>query len=743
MNDLHVRRFVRGLATVRLAGDPFARRCLGPLALLTVAATMYPLVPLTGLTLMLYYNSIAISAMVFAFWGVLHHKPLRRRGWLLVLSGFCLWVVGDLVYNIELEVWQGAVYPAPSDAIYIAGYAVLAAGALVMVRTRRAGRDMTALLDALIIATGTAVVAAVFVIAPLASDSGLSSFAKVISSAYPVGDILLIAVIVRMWAGPGAQTKSYRLLVASLGLTTTADVAWNANLIATGSLTIPWSDVLWLGAYIAAAAAACVPSMTTLAEPSPDRQDTNSGYQRLVVLACGLVLPAAALLVDGATGGTVLWPVVGLGSLIISVLVLVRMAGVLRTVEVQAVQLAALARSDSLTGAPNRRTWDHELSRACAHSLEHETSLCVAMMDMDHFKAYNDRHGHQAGDRLLREAVAAWTEELGSSAMLARYGGEEFAVLLPDLTLTEARERIQSLRALTPSGQTFSAGVSVWDPRTEPANGVARADKALYEAKRTGRDRVLAYGDTSTGTSHTDLPEFTIVMQPIFNLITGRVCGHEALARFAGPLQDARAVFRQAHADGHGTLLEAATINAALAVPGRPKDQPLYVNASAVALTSDRFWAELPTRLDGTVVELTEDLDHVDAATLTEAVLRLRARGATVALDDLGAGVGEFYRLAALRPDIVKADRSLVQGCATAPGQSAVLQALVTYAGQLGATLCAEGVEDVADLEHVINLGVSLAQGHLLGRPGEPWQAEPAGTALACWVDVGRHSHHS
>ena len=78
-------------------------------------------------------------------------------------------------------------------------------------------------------------------------------------------------------------------------------------------------------------------------------------------------------------------------------------------------------------------------------------------------------------------------------------------------------------------------------------------------------------------------------------------------------------VFRQAHADGHGDLLEAATINAALAVPGRTEGQALYVNASARALTSGRFWAELPDRLDGTVVELTEDLEHVDGETLTEA----------------------------------------------------------------------------------------------------------------------------
>ena len=166
------------------------------------------------------------------------------------------------------------------------------------------------------------------------------------------------------------------------------------------------------------------------------------------------------------------------------------------------------------------------------------------------------------------------------------------------------------------------------------------------------------------------MPSFSIVLQPIIDIATGRVAGHEALTRFDGTANDPRGVFRQAYVDGYGDLLEAATITAALAVPDRPVGQALYVNASARALTSSRFWARMPARLDTVVVELTEDLEHVDGATLADAVARLRSRGASVALDDLGAGVGEFHRMAALRPDIVKADRSLVHGCASQAGQA-------------------------------------------------------------------------
>jgi diguanylate cyclase (GGDEF)-like protein len=478
--------------------DSSSRRSIISLCVLAAATAGYLFVPLSGLALSSYYDVVAIGAMLLAYRGVARNGPARRRGWLLVLGGFTGWVLGDLAFAVEQHLWHGEVYPAPSDAIYLGAYGLLAAGALVMVRTRRAGRDMTALLDATIIATGAAVVAAVFVIAPLAGDSGSSTFGKVVSSAYPIGDVLLIAVIVRMWAAPGAQTAAFRLLLAALGLTLAADIMWNAIVIVTGSQVSRWADVLWLTSYLAISAAACVPSMKTLAEAAPDREVTASSHRRLVVLACGIMLPAAALLIDGATGGGVLWPVIGVGSLLISGLVLLRMGAILRTVEVQAVRLAALARSDALTGAPNRRTWDHELSRACALAREQETPLCVAMIDMDHFKAYNDTHGHQAGDRLLREAVAAWTEQITEAMLLARYGGEEFAVLLPGVTLLEAQARIQSLQAITPYGQTFSAGVSSWDPSTDPASAVANADQALYQAKRTGRDRVVNHDGPPT-----------------------------------------------------------------------------------------------------------------------------------------------------------------------------------------------------------------------------------------------------
>jgi EAL domain-containing protein (putative c-di-GMP-specific phosphodiesterase class I) len=111
-------------------------------------------------------------------------------------------------------------------------------------------------------------------------------------------------------------------------------------------------------------------------------------------------------------------------------------------------------------------------------------------------------------------------------------------------------------------------------------------------------------------------------------------------------------------------------------------------------------------------------VDDVELDEVASVTARLRARGARLALDDVGAGAQEFARLARLRPDVVKIDRSLVSGCSDNPGNAAVLRALVSYAQDMRLTLCAEGVENVADLRQLMALGVTHAQGYLLGRPG-------------------------
>ena len=154
-------------------------------------------------------------------------------------------------------------------------------------------------------------------------------------------------------------------------------------------------------------------------------------------------------------------------------------------------QLQETARTDDLTGLPNRRAWEEELPRELARAARDARTVCVAMLDLDRFKRFNDDRGHQAGDRLLKQAAAAWTSNLRSSDMLARYGGEEFCVLLPGCTIENAKALVQRLRAAMPDGETVSAGIACWDETESADELLGRADAALYAAKRGGRDRLV------------------------------------------------------------------------------------------------------------------------------------------------------------------------------------------------------------------------------------------------------------
>lgn len=150
-------------------------------------------------------------------------------------------------------------------------------------------------------------------------------------------------------------------------------------------------------------------------------------------------------------------------------------------------QLETLVEQDALTGIVNRRGLDRRLPHELGRAAREGQPLALVMIDLDHFKRFNDLRGHAAGDSLLRELAAAWQPELRAGDLFARYGGEEFTLALPQTDAAEAAALIERLRGRVPAGQTFSAGVAVWDREESAAALLARADAALLTAKRAGR----------------------------------------------------------------------------------------------------------------------------------------------------------------------------------------------------------------------------------------------------------------
>ena len=207
------------------------------------------------------------------------------------------------------------------------------------------------------------------------------------------------------------------------------------------------------------------------------------------------------LIADDANAAAARW-VTTIGTLVLGAVLIDALVGRVRRIARESASiareradlmaaLAEVARTDELTGLPNRRAWDEALDRELARAQRESTPLCIGIVDLDRFKDYNDVNGHQAGDRVLKQLAAAWRDELRRTDVLARYGGEEFALALPGCDLGDAGNLIERLRAATPGGQTASAGLVLWDGDESAEHLFGRADKALYEAKETGRDRIV------------------------------------------------------------------------------------------------------------------------------------------------------------------------------------------------------------------------------------------------------------
>jgi hypothetical protein len=377
--------------------------------------------PLPGLPHAIVYNLTGLSAVVAILLGVRLHHPPRRGMWYLLAGGLALFVAGDVVYSVYAYVLLREPFPSPADGLYLASYPLLAAGMLVMIRSRTRGRDRAGLIDALMVATGLGLLSWTFLMKPIADDPSLTLGSRLISLAYPLADVLLLVVLARLVTGPGARTTAYWLLAAAVLLQLGADVVY-AVLTTVASYSGGLVDAGWMLAYLCFGAAALHPSMRSLSEVAPDRGGRVT-QRRLLLLAPVSLIAPSLLLFQGARGVPVDWAALGLGAMALFLLVVARMSGLVAQVQDQAAQLAALAHNDALTGIPNRRAWDLDLVREMARARRTGTPLNVAILDVDHFKRFNDANGHQAGDLLLKAAAASWKSQLREGDMLARYGG--------------------------------------------------------------------------------------------------------------------------------------------------------------------------------------------------------------------------------------------------------------------------------------------------------------------------------
>ena len=420
---------------------------------------------------------------------------------------------------------------------------------------------------------------------------------------------------------------------------------------------------------------------------------------------------------------------------------------------------------DPLTALPNRTLFDDRLAHALRRQRRSSGSVTVLFVDIDEFKSVNDRLGHRGGDQMMIAIAGRLSSSMRASDTAARLGGDEFGVLIEGADQADAcqlADRI--LKAFNPpfviDGHSFDMTASIGiatsvHPTDTGSELLRRADLAMYAAKmndRSGRYEVfhprteaaLRAAQDSTTSAEVDPVNVVrldraqrerseirallddaegvrTVFQPIVELQTGRVAGYEALSRFPTLSRGPNDVFAQAHRCGLGSFLEAAAIATALRASGRPADTFISLNVSPTALMSRELDRLLPLSLDEIVIEVTEQELAPRSELVHDALALVRSRGGRVAVDDAGAGYAGLRNLTDFSPDMIKIDQHLVHGAHRDLHKGALVESLVNYARRIGASTCAEGVEEQADLDFVRASGVDFVQGFLLARPAEPW----------------------
>ena len=423
-----------------------------------------------------------------------------------------------------------------------------------------------------------------------------------------------------------------------------------------------------------------------------------------------------------------------------------------RRLEEQSAELAAnesraihMATHDALTEAPNRLAFQ----RALGERARQPGMFAVAMVDLDRFKLVNDTLGHLAGDELIREICAILQRAAPEDALVARLGGDEFGILFDtpgDEAACMACQKVvaacsTTLKVLGHSVQgSASAGVvTADDGGRDPVDLMRRADLALNDAKRQGRNVARLFDESmdegirirrriETGLSQAIARgELGLVYQPIVSRDALEVIGFEALLRWRtdeyGPISPATFIpiaeeSNLIHELGDWVLAESLQVL---------KDWPgqyISVNFSPRQFRRHNFVGYLvdqvqragiePSRFQ---IEITETAIFDDAERAAETLYRLRQMGFRIALDDFGTGYSSLYNIRKFALDSLKIDRSFIDGMGRERESAAIVHSIIHLGRALGLGVIAEGVETEAQVQALRLAGASHMQGFFFSRP--------------------------
>ncbi len=674
----------------------------------------------------------------------------RGRAMVIVLAGalFC-WSFGDVALTVQSL--GGATPPAPPsvpDVFYLSFYPLAYVAVLMFLRKEVRGLSLASWLDGIVASLGAGAVCAMFAFHRILLTAGGSTLSVATNLAYPVGDLLLLTLVVGgTHLVPRHRRAPWAMLATGMALNVVGDTF---NLF--GSTSFGASRVGNVVNSLAWPAAILVMSMAVWAHP----RRNSPVVQRQV----GSVLPALAA--TAALGiliaGTVRHPGMVAVGLATATLVVsgVRVGLTMWELRKLTEQRRLESITDSLTGLGNRRhlfqVLDEFFDQQRSSALEDKRQLAFLFMDLNHFKEINDSFGHPAGDLLLEHLGARFMASLRLIDTPVRLGGDEFAVVLMDADATEAASVAQRLLAcleepfeLGSLSASVSASIGVAlapDDATESAALFWCADVAMYRAKVAGTavafyDPVLDDDDqwTLVEDLRRGLEEGQLVLhyQPQLSLRSDQIVAVEALVRWLHPkhglVPPLKFIPLAEEAGLMGRLTE-WVIDQALrqcaSWLAQGDEVSVSVNISASNLLSSGFAGvvdqllkrhAVPARL--LVLEITETTVISDFDGSKVVIDDLLALGIEVSIDDFGAGFTSLAHLSGLSVRELKLDRVFITGLGGG-GRERDLQLVrstVELAHALGLRVVAEGIEDAATLELLSNLGCDLAQGYFICKP--------------------------
>ena len=719
-----------------------------------------------GLGSSVLYNGWGLAVLAYAVRMTM--RPGSRSWWPLTV-GLAADVLGDLIWDlVDRGLLPGANQtPSLVDLLYLPAYVALIWTTVRLAqRYRRTG--LGSVLDTLVVAGGPVAALLPWLIHPYLTAVGSGPVAaRVLNAFYPAGDVLITAALVALLLGLG-RLAAFRSLALGFGIGLVADHIYlgQSN---TGTYTSGgWLDWMWLAQYFLLALA----TGFVLPEALPPRTRRADTLYLAGLLGCAALCPAVLV------GRLVLSPdawltnvLIAAATLLLVTAVAVRLIGLVRANQQTVGRLSlALAEGEQLglelrhqarhavvTGLPHRQQLAAEIdaldrSPGATHS--------VVFIDMDDFKAVNDTFGHAVGDSLLRSLGVRLRAVCRRRDLIARLGGDEFAVLMPGTDVEEATEVAQVLLgalrvplevAGAPAVLAATAGVAgIGGPHGDREGALARADLAMFAAKRAGKNCVLVYAEEMRDQVLGDAElaaelsmairsgQITAAYQPIVDLVTGQTLEVEALARWnrGGRMVPPDLFLPIAEQRGMLTDIDLHVLELTLAhVAAWRKWQPrlrVGFNMSAATLGREDL---VPTILDALrrhrlpggalCVEITEQVvvrNSIDAARRLD---ELRMHGIRVALDDFGSGYSSLSYLQRFPVDVVKLDRSFVVEGVVDGTVTPLLRLVIELGQKLGMTVLVEGLETEEQARAVAMAGARTGQGWLFAKAVPPAELPP------------------